>query len=95
MSIYAKSINRFARVMQAELEINSETKGDFAKWAPTMEHLLSEIDHHVAKLKDALANKDKPAVTEFSADVANYMMKAHQVFGSNDSYKPSPRTTSS
>lgn len=80
-------LNRLNYTMTVELYANAH-KGDFDVWRPSASHLHSEIQHHVNKLQSALHDAEKyggaenaARVDEYSADVANFMLKAQQVFG--------------
>jgi hypothetical protein len=71
---------RFAKLMDRELQENAH-KGNWEDWKPTSQELLSEVTHHLDKLKFVLARFNRPAVTEFSADIANFMQKTHEMYG--------------
>lgn len=66
----------FALAMAAELRTNAG-KGDFLSWEPTAETLMSEIDHHVAKLRTAIAGGNAALIGEYAADLGNYASKAY------------------
>ncbi len=70
----------FIARMQAELEANAH-KGDWPAWHPTPALARSELEHHVRKLLAALERGDREKVTEHAADVANYVMKIAEVYG--------------
>jgi len=69
--------------MEGELQANHASKGDWTTWRPDADQLLSELDHHVIKLRTALACSDKPGISEYSADIANIAMKASEVLGAD------------
>lgn len=72
---------KFAAQMERELERNAH-KGDWQAWRPTRSALVSELRHHMAKLEKAILGSQRAAVSEFSADVANYAVKAFECYGS-------------
>lgn len=74
------NIYRFAELMINELNAN-EGKGNFSNWIPDKKELLREMDHHLNKFKLALATDDCELITEYAADIANYCMKAYQIYG--------------
>lgn len=80
-------LDQYGMQMRHELTANSG-KGDFASWEPKLVDLNSEIDHHLRKLRDAMKIAEesnlpnsRADVTEYAADVGNYMVKAIQMFG--------------
>lgn len=73
-------LEEFTKEMLNEIEDNS-AKGDFERWNPDVWQLISELDHHLNKLKLAMLEESPYRTTEHAADVANYCMKAHQLFG--------------
>jgi len=70
----------FIRQMQRELRRN-QIKGDWRRWRPSIFLLVSELAYHQAKLVHALYTEQPKRVREFAADVANYAMKAHEMYG--------------
>lgn len=66
--------------MKQELYNNRE-KGNFLVWEPTTQYLINELNHHVGKLIIAIAVGDKHDIKEYSADVANYLVKARMIYG--------------
>jgi hypothetical protein len=48
----------FIAAMEVELAANADQKGRWSDWLPEPKHLISEIEHHVAKLTGALAELD-------------------------------------
>lgn len=80
MEYQRKTTTRFARLMRHELATNDH-KGDWAGWKPSIFELESELRHHLRKLTEAMLNHDRSKVTEHAADVANYCMKAEELFG--------------
>lgn len=70
----------FIKQMEFELQ-NNKHKGDWRQWNPTALQALSELQHHEAKLINALAIGDCERVREFSADIANIAMKINEQFG--------------
>ena len=76
----AGPIGTFARRMEREIQENAH-KGDWDDWTPSPVELLGEVQHHLDKLKLALGKDNRLAVAEFSADVANFMMKLSQLYG--------------
>lgn len=73
----------FIERMDAELVTNSKTKGDWKNWMPDKLLLISEITWHFSKLVTALMNDDRQKVSEYAADLANYGMKADEVYGAS------------
>jgi hypothetical protein len=70
-------------ILQMEKELqNNQHKGNWLNWFPTKEESLSELDHHVLKLKIALLNNNTENIKEYSADVANISEKIFTQFGS-------------
>jgi hypothetical protein len=70
----------FVKRMEDELHANGH-KGDWKSWEPSELGALSEIQHHVTKLINALEGGDRARVTELSADIANAAMKTAEVHG--------------
>lgn len=70
----------FIERMDIELKANAH-KGNWGEWKPTKEEWLWEMQHHQAKLQDAIASKNKDTILEFSADVGNLAEKAFVTFG--------------
>ncbi len=70
----------FVDRMEAELRAN-QCKGDWRRWNPSALQVLSELQHHEAKLMHALAIGDCECVREFAADIANIAMKIDERFG--------------
>lgn len=70
----------FVARMEAELQANAH-KGDWRQWKPTALQVLSELQHHEAKLMHALAIGDCEHVREYAADIANIAMKIDEQFG--------------
>lgn len=66
--------------MVKELEANSG-KGDWRDWHPDRSLIVSEIRHHVDKLAEAIDKHHPALVSEFAADLANYAMKASEIYG--------------
>lgn len=58
----------------AELEANSH-KGDFSKWEPCPEDLVSELHHHSDKFLAACDAGDEDEMEEHLADLFNYIRK--------------------
>ena len=75
----------FVQLMKRELLANQSKgkKGDWREWQPDKLFMVSEINWHLAKLVQALHQDDAKKVSEYSADVANYMMKTDELFGEN------------
>lgn len=80
----------FVKRMEEELQANGH-KGDWKKWKPSALGGLSELNHHVTKLINALEREDRKKVTEYSADIANASMKIAEVHGQLK--KPRRKTT--
>lgn len=59
----------FTEQMKHELNINNH-KGDWIPWKDKRD-IISELDHHIQKLKDAVENDQIFLIREYSADVAN------------------------
>lgn len=70
----------FIARMEYELKQNSY-KGIWDNWYPTQLQLIAELLHHTAKLSTVLNSEDKHLAGEYSADIANIAMKAHELFG--------------
>ena len=60
----------FLEAMEHELKTNKHKK-NWKSWNPSALEAIAEINHHVAKLADALVNNDSLKIKEHSADVAN------------------------
>lgn len=87
-------IHSFVGNMQLELAHNAE-KGDFKTWAPEVQQLMNEVYFHIAKLHCSMFNMDniegttrsdrlislQGEIEELTADTANYMMKAFELYG--------------
>ena len=78
----------FAIQMERELQANAG-KGEWSNWQPSDQAILSEMDHHISKLRRALAERyanpngtASKQVSEFAADIANFAMKAWDLYGS-------------
>ena len=56
-------------------------KGDWLTWSPTEAVAMEEIYHHVGKLRNALLEKDRAKISEYTADIANLCMKIDEVHG--------------
>ena len=80
-SLYRRETEAFAYEMRTQLDANTPAKGNFNNWHPTLDHLMQEIEHHQAKLFRALREGNRAKISEYSADIANYAMKAHQDYG--------------
>ena len=85
MNIQTKYVRQpFVGEMDKEL-IANESKGNWNEWKPSVESALSELDHHIAKLKEILNAPwhvtCRREVSEYSADVANIAMKIEEMFG--------------
>jgi hypothetical protein len=78
--MFGSPFNRFALRMEQELRANAY-KGDWDQWQPSIETLKSEIGHHFKKLCQAMQQKNSHAVTEFAADIGNFMLKAIELYG--------------
>lgn len=79
----------FVRQMQGEIDANAR-KGLWAGWQPRPKELIDEMQHHLNKLSARLhgvkvtsANGNPCSVAELAADIANFSMKAFEVFGEN------------
>lgn len=68
----------FFERMESELLANSH-KGDWGAWAPTPDACLSELEHHMEKLRQAFRDGLPELVREYAADVANIAQKAHAI----------------
>lgn len=72
----------FVRRMESEIHANRKSgKGDWNGWRPDKLLLVSEMHWHLAKLVQAIKDGDAQKVSEYSADVANYTMKADEIYG--------------
>jgi hypothetical protein len=72
-------IAQFGTVMLRELHAN-EHKGDWEHWSPDEGELSAEMQHHKNKLDAALLTRDPQAIAEHAADLANFAMKAWELF---------------
>lgn len=70
----------FMERMGEELIANAH-QGDWRSWRPDSVTLLGEIHRHTRKLQRALADGDAALVSELSADLGNFAMKAFDEFG--------------
>ncbi len=77
----------FSNKMREELAANGH-KGDITSWSPSVYDLIAETAYHIAKLTKAMLEVERGGietsrkeVDEFSADVANFMAKTAQQFG--------------
>jgi rubrerythrin len=75
---------RFAERMRDELRENAG-KGDFEAWSPSGADLFREIQHHLTKLFDAIADGNGQDVREYACDIANYCRKAHELYAAEKS----------
>lgn len=66
--------------MVRELENNSH-KGNWDEWEPDAGRLVKEIEKHSTRLLDAVSRNNRYAVDEHAADIANFALKAAQLFG--------------
>jgi hypothetical protein len=74
----------FVKKMEWEIHENRQNgKGDWHGWKPGKLLLVAEINWHVAKLIGAIERGDAVKISEYAADVANYMMKADEVYGTD------------
>ena len=71
---------KFIQRMETELQ-NNKDQGDWNTWLPTPEQGVSEIEHHLNKLKIALANNTTDGVSEHAADIANIAMRVSDTHG--------------
>ncbi|HLM61147.1 MAG TPA: hypothetical protein VK308_10100, partial [Pyrinomonadaceae bacterium] len=72
---------QFIERMEAELLSNSAHKGDWISWLPDKLLLVAELNWHLAKLVQAIMDNDSSKVSEYAADIANYGMKADEIYG--------------
>lgn len=61
----------FIERMAAELHLNEPTKGKWPDWRPTPTQLASELQHHVDKLKRALAHIESDDLALFDKEVVD------------------------
>lgn len=81
-------LDKFSALMRQEVVANNH-KGDMVSdWNATVYELIAETSYHIAKLNKAMLEVERGGVEdarkqvdEFSADVANYMAKTAQIFG--------------
>jgi len=71
---YRKAIRAFGRKMFFELKLNDPKKGNFLDWEPTGSHGMNELNHHVAKLRDAVMDGNITKISEYCADIGNIVM---------------------
>ena len=62
-----------------------EHQGDWEHYAPQDWDLAIKIRLHLDDLEKALITRDADAITKHAAAVANYAMKAHELFGASKS----------
>lgn len=79
---YKALILGFACIMSKQLRLNSN-KGEFEKYHPAPPDLFKWINKNVEDLAVAIAKDDKTLVTKHAADLANYAMKAAELYGEN------------
>lgn len=73
----------FVESMDHELEANTPKKGPYAQFTPpSREFCVAWLDEHTTKLKEALFEGNPAKVREYSADVANIVMKIDEKYGS-------------
>ena len=71
---------KFIQRMETELQ-NNKDQGDWNTWLPTPEQGVSEIEHHLEKLKIALATNNTDGISEHAADIANIAMRVSDTHG--------------
>ena len=80
--MYKDFTERFRQRMEVELIANTQRKGDFLAWKPErFEEVLQEVDYHLAKLDLALSVGNKEQISEYAADVGNFMAKIEDLYG--------------
>ena len=67
-----RKIQKFAEIMQTELELNSH-KGNWEEFINKKE-IVSEFFYHFNKLEDSMILEDKERVKEYIADCANLLL---------------------
>ncbi len=72
---------KFAILMQKELDANAERKGTYEEWRPSPGQALYELDHHLRKLRNAMDRDTMRDIVEHAADVANICMKIAEMAG--------------
>jgi hypothetical protein len=92
---YRLITHEFAALMEWQLMAN-EHKGQWREWRPDglegVEQLMKELTHHQQKLSTAMKgvvtstysdeiSQEKARVREYAADMANFLMKAVEMFG--------------
>ena len=70
----------FVQCMEKELQANRD-QGDWNAWQPTPGQGVNEIEHHLEKLKGALASAKPEEVSEYAADIANIAMRISDTHG--------------
>lgn len=80
-------LREFSAKMKAELSANIH-KGDITAWQASAYDFIAETAYHIAKLTKAMLEVERGGneqsrndVDEFAADVANFMAKTSQQFG--------------
>ena len=71
---------QFCFRMEAEI-IHNQHKGDWEDWEPSPMEILAGVSRHLDKLKFAIGKNNRAAVSEFAADIANFMLKTHELYG--------------
>lgn len=79
----------FVGHMNHELEVNEARKGKFSECRVGKPYVKPWLEEHTAKLYDALERGDAERVREFSADIANIVMKIEECFGPDNIKKNS------
>ena len=80
--MYKEFTEKFRQRMEVELIANTQRKGDFRDWKPErFEEVLHEVDHHLSKLDLALRVGNKAQISEYAADIGNFMAKIDDLYG--------------
>ena len=81
-SMYKEFTENFRQKMERELDANTLRKGNFMCWTPwNQNEVYDEAVRHMYKLLDAIQLEEKAKVSEYAADVANFMAKIDDLYG--------------
>ncbi|HEX8310700.1 MAG TPA: hypothetical protein VF614_05240 [Chthoniobacteraceae bacterium] len=74
------SLETFKALLEREIAAN-EHKGPWEDWQPSADRALRELQIHQEKLRAALTNGGREAISEHCADLALIACKIHERFG--------------
>lgn len=77
-----RKIKRFSQQMHIELK-NNRHKGSVLDFTDFNE-IITELEYHKAKMFVAIRTKNYPAVKEYIADSANFLLAIGNIFGLYD-----------